>query len=105
MMSLPITIFQVAMLAFASSAAASPDSWIATAAQIFPFSSPFAMIARAANSPDLLPHFAALPWQGCWVAVTITIAARLFRRGVLQSGSPKLFRRKRKTPAIDNAVS
>lgn len=95
MLSLPITIFQVAMFGFAASAAASPDSWLATAAEAFPFSSPFAMVARAANSPDLLPHFLALAWQALWVAVTITIAARLFRRGVLQSGSPKLRRRKK----------
>lgn len=97
MLSLPITIFQVAMFGFASAAAASPGSPIATAAEIFPFSSPFAMVACAANSPELLPHFLALAWQALWVAVTITIAARLFRRGVLQSGSPKLRLRKRST--------
>ncbi|MCA1197957.1 ABC transporter permease [Sphingomonas sp. R647] len=94
MMSLPITIFQVAMFGFASAAAASPDSWVATAAELFPFSSPFAMAARAANSPELWRHFAALAWQALWVIITVTIAARLFRRGVLQSGSPKLRRKK-----------
>ncbi|MFL9841187.1 ABC transporter permease [Sphingomonas sp. ST-64] len=98
MMSLPITIFQVAMFGFASVAAASPDSWVATAAELFPFSSPFAMAARAANSPELWRHFAALAWQALWVVITVTIAARLFRRGVLQSGSPKL-RRKKKAAA------
>ncbi|MCW4461467.1 ABC transporter permease [Sphingomonas sp. BT-65] len=107
MLSLPITIFQVAMFGLATAAAASPTSGIATAAEVFPFSSPFAMVARAANAPDLLPHFLALAWQASWVAVTITIAARLFRRGVLQSGSPKLrLGRKRPVePAIDNPVS
>lgn len=106
MLSLPITIFQVAMFGFAAAAAASPDSWVAAAAEAFPFSSPFAMVARAANAPDLLPHFLALAWQATWVAVTVTIAARLFRRGVLQSGSPKLRLRKRSAePAIDNPVS
>lgn len=94
MMSLPITIFQVAMFGVASAAAASPDSWVATAAELFPFSSPFAMAARAANSPELWRHFAALAWQALWVVITVTIAARLFRRGVLQSGSPKLRRKK-----------
>lgn len=102
MLSLPITIFQVAMFGFASAAAASPESWVATAAELFPFSSPFAMAARAANSPELWRHGAALAWQGLWVVITVSIAARLFRRGVLQSGSPKLFRRR---AAIDNAVS
>lgn len=94
MMSLPITIFQVAMFGVASAAAASPDSWVATAAELFPFSSPFAMAARAANSPELWRHFAALAWQALWVVITVTIAARLFRRGVLQSGSPKIRRKK-----------
>lgn len=95
MMSLPITIFQVAMFGFASAAAASPDSWVATAAELFPFSSPFAMVARAANSPELWRHGAALAWQALWVVITVSIAARLFRRGVLQSGSPKLRRSKK----------
>jgi ABC-2 type transport system permease protein len=88
LLSLPITVFQVAMLGFAAYGAAHPDSWVATASQIFPFSSPHAMAARAANSPELWPHALALVWQLFWVAGTVTIAARLFRRGVLKSGSP-----------------
>jgi ABC-2 type transport system permease protein len=103
MLSLPITIFQVAMFGFASGAAASPDSWVATAAELFPFSSPFAMAARAANSPELWRHGLALAWQAMWVAITVSIAARLFRRGVLQSGSPKL--RFRKRPLVEAAAS
>ncbi len=94
MLSLPITVFQVAVLGFATYGAAHPDSWVATASQIFPFSSPHAMAARAANSPELWPHAIALVWQLFWVAITVTIAARLFRRGVLKSGSPKGRRRK-----------
>ncbi|WP_375402299.1 ABC transporter permease [uncultured Sphingomonas sp.] len=87
MLSLPITIVQVGMFALSSAAASRPDSWIATAAELFPLSSPFAMAARAANSPALWPHVAALAWQALWVAIFITVGARLFRRGVLQSGS------------------
>ncbi len=48
------------------------------------------MAARAANSPEVWPHFVALGWQALWVAITVTIGARVFRRGVLKSGSPKL---------------
>jgi ABC-2 type transport system permease protein len=95
MMSLPITIFQVAMWGMASATALDPTSWLATTAAAFPFSSPFAMVARAANSPELWPHIVALAWQALWVAITVTVAARLFRRGVLQSGSPALWRRKK----------
>lgn len=97
MMSLPITIFQVAMFGFAAGAAANPDGWVATAAELFPFSSPFAMAARAANSTELWRHGLALAWQALWVVITVSVAARLFRRGVLQSGSPKLRLRKRAT--------
>lgn len=100
MLSLPITIFQIAMFGLASAAAASPDGWVALAAEIFPFSSPFAMGAKAATSAELWPHFAALAWQALWVAITITIGARLFRRGVLQSAGPKLrFGRRKEQPA------
>ena len=88
MLSLPITILQVAMFGLASAAASNPGSGIATIAEIFPLSSPFAMAGRAANSPLLWPHIAALAWQVLWVAIFITVGARLFRRGVLQSGSP-----------------
>ncbi|UYY58260.1 ABC transporter permease [Sphingomonas sp. S2-65] len=89
MLSLPITVFQFGMLGLASYAAGHSDSWIATLAEIFPFSSPLAMAARAANSPELWPHLLALAWQALWVGITVTVAARLFRRGVLKSGGPK----------------
>lgn len=89
MLSLPITFFQAGMLGLAIAAASSPDGWIATFAEVFPFSSPFAMAARAANEATLWPHFAAIAWQLLWVAITVSIGARLFRRGVLQSAGPK----------------
>jgi len=104
MLSLPITIFQFAMFGFASYAASHPGNWLALAAEIFPFSSPLAMAAHAANSPALWPHVLALAWQILWVAITVTVAARLFRRGVLKSGSPKR-KRQGDRRTIDIAVS
>src|SRR3546814_7057605 len=89
MLSLPITILQVAMFGWASAAASSPGTWVATAAEIFPLSSPFAMAAHAANSPDLWPHALALAWQLLWVSIVIWLSAGWFRRGVLQSGGGK----------------
>lgn len=89
MLSLPITIIQVAMFGLASAAVSHPGSALATAAELFPLSSPFAMAGRAASGAQWWPHVAALAWQLLWVAVFITIGARLFRRGVLQSGSAK----------------
>ncbi|NNC73840.1 MAG: ABC transporter permease [Sphingomonadaceae bacterium] len=91
MLSLPITFFQMAMFGFASAAAAAPGSALATAAELFPFSSPFAMAARGATDPALWPHAAAIAWQILWVSITIAIGARLFRKGVLKSG-PSFFR-------------
>ncbi|WP_260599823.1 ABC transporter permease [Sphingomonas endolithica] len=89
MLSLPITIVQVAMFGLASVAASRPGTPVALFAELFPFSSPFAMAARAANDPRLWPHVLALLWQLLWVGIVITIGARAFRRGVLQSGSGK----------------
>ncbi len=102
MLSLPITIVQVAMFGLASVAASRPGTPVATFAEWFPFSSPFAMAARAANRPEIWPHLLALAWQMVWVGITITLGARAFRRGVLQSGSGKmnllsLFRRRATT--------
>jgi ABC-type Na+ efflux pump permease subunit len=106
MLSLPITVIQVAMFALSSAAASHPGSRVALIAEVFPLSSPFAMAGHAAARTEVWPHLAALAWQALWVTIFISVGARLFRRGVLQSGSAagpwgKLFRR---TP-IDSSVS
>ncbi|MEH3046545.1 ABC transporter permease [Sphingomonas adhaesiva] len=89
MLSLPITVLQVAMFALASAAVANPGTPLALAAELFPLSSPFAMAGRAASSPEVWPHVAALAWQLLWVSLFIVTGARAFRRGVLQSGSAR----------------
>lgn len=86
MLSLPITIFQVSMFGISAAAAGSPGSPMARFAEIFPFSSPFAMAARGATDPAIWPHILALGWQTLWVGITIWISVRLFRIGVLKSG-------------------
>ena len=94
MMSLPMTILQMGMVGLSTAAAASPDGTLALIAEAFPFSSPMAMAARAANEPTLWPHALAIVWQLLWVSVVITLGARWFRRGVLKSGAtPKRRRR------------
>ena len=102
MLSLPITIIQVAMFGLATAAASHPGTWLATVAEVFPLSSPFAMAGHAANSPGLWPHVAALAWQLLWVTIFISVGARLFRRGVLQSGSARPFWRRRARHAKAN---
>lgn len=89
MLSLPITLFQVAMFGLAGAAAGAPETTIGQFAAIFPFSSPLAMAARAATGVPAWQHLAAIAWQTLWLAVTVTLAARLFRRGVLKSGGIK----------------
>jgi ABC-2 type transport system permease protein len=84
MLSLPVTIFQVSMFALASAGVSDPA--LGTIAAVFPFSSPFAMAGRAALGVPAWQHVAAFAWQCLWLMITVTIAARLFRRGVLKSG-------------------
>ena len=96
MLSLPITIFQIAMFSLASAAANMPDSTVALIGQALPWSSPMAMAARGATDPSLWPHLLALVWQAVWVAITIRVSVRAFRASVLRTGGPSLtlFRRK-----------
>lgn len=93
-LSMPVTMAQVVVFAIASLAIGEPDSGRALAAAIFPLSSPYVMMARAAELPQLWPHLAAVLWQLLWVAVILRIASRLFRRSVLKSGPARASRRK-----------
>ncbi|KTT96417.1 membrane protein [Sphingomonas yabuuchiae] len=95
MLSLPITIIQVGMFTLTLSGLSQPGSWLALVAEVFPLSSPFAMAGVAAASDALWPHAVALAWQALWVALFVTLGARLFRRGVLQSGSTRPFWRRK----------
>lgn len=99
MLSLPITIFQVGMFSLSAAAASAPGSSLAAFAQIFPFSSPLAMAARAATDDNIAVHFLALGWQAIWVALVIFLSVRLFRSGVLGGGGGWKFWRHRKRAA------
>ena len=85
-LSMPITMAQLVIFFFASYTVNKMGEPVEIAAAAFPFSSPFAMVARAAQSPDIWPHILALVWQSIWVALIIRIGVRLFRRNVLKSG-------------------
>ena len=85
-LSMPVTMAQVVLFAIASTAVGNADTPRALAAAAFPLSSPFVMIARAAELPQLWPHLIAIVWQALWVAVLLRVAARHFRRTVLKSG-------------------
>jgi len=85
-LSMPATILQLAVFFLATFALSMPGSGIELFAAVFPLSSPYAMVARAAQSAALWPHAVALIWQGVWVAVFVRTGAQLFRRKVMKSG-------------------
>ena len=85
-LSMPVTMLQLLNFFFASFAMAQPGSWIEKLAMIMPFSSPFTMLAHAAQDPALWPHALAIAWQLVCVAVLIKLGANLFKRRVMQSG-------------------
>jgi ABC-2 type transport system permease protein len=87
-LSMPVTMAQLGVVGLASTAVADPDSGIGLAAAIFPWSSPFTLIARASLLPDIWPHLLGLVWQAICVALILRFAARRFRRSVLKSGAP-----------------
>jgi ABC-2 type transport system permease protein len=86
-LSMPVTMLQLLVFFFATYAMASPGSPAELAAVLVPFSSPFAMIARAAQDPALWPHGAAIAWQVMWVTLSVKAGAALFRKRVMKSGS------------------
>ncbi len=85
-LSMPVTMMQLLVFFFASYAMSKPGTPIELAAILVPFSSPFAMLARAAQDPALWPHAAALLWQVLCVALFVRAGAAMFRKRVMQSG-------------------
>ncbi len=88
-LSMPVTMMQLLVFFLAAYAMTNPGSPLELAAVAFPLSSPFAMLARAAQSEALWPHALALLWQGLCVLVFIRAGATLFRRRVMKSGKPR----------------
>ncbi len=103
MLSLPITLLQLGMFSLGTAAANSPGSTVATIGEWLPWSSPFAMAARAATDSTLWPHLVAIGWQTLWIGLSIAVGVRLFRIGVLRSGGGglRLFRH----PQPDDATA
>ena len=85
-LSMPVTMMQLMVFFFATYAMAKPGSTLEIAAAVFPFSSPFAMLARAAQVETLWTHAAAIAWQALAVAIFVKLGANLFRRRVMKSG-------------------
>lgn len=84
-LSMPITMLQVVVFFVAMSAVGQQGGAMVWFAYVFPFSSPLAMVAHAAESTALWPHLLALAWQAIWIVLIIRLAARFFRMTVLKS--------------------
>lgn len=93
-LSMPVTMMQLVVYFFATYAMTRPGSFMDYASIMVPFSSPYAMLARAAQQPELWPHVVAIVWQLFWVAIFIRIGARLFRSRVMKSGPSHQGRRR-----------
>jgi len=85
--SMPATILQLLIFFLANFAVGQPGSALEIFAAIFPLSSPYMMVARAAKEGVLWWHLAAIAWQVLWVAIFVKIGASLFRAKVLKSGT------------------
>lgn len=102
--SMPVTMAQVIVFALSAIAVGNHDSTAAFAVTAFPLSSPYAMIARAAEVPDLWLHLVAVVWQLLWVALFLRIASRIFRKSVLKSGPVKKARKANRKMAESGGV-
>jgi len=85
-LSMPATMLQLLVFFFASYALGAMGEPIELGAVLFPLTSPYSMLARAAVMPDLLPHLGAIVWQALCVALIIKGGSALFRKTVMKSG-------------------
>lgn len=86
-LSMPVTMAQLINFFLAIYTVAKMGEPVEIFAAIFPFTSPFAMIARAAQDANLWPHLAAIIWQAIFVIIILRVGVFLFRRNVMKSGS------------------
>lgn len=86
-LSMPVTMAQLINFFLAMYTVTKLGEPIEIFACLFPFTSPFAMIARAAQEGALWTHVLAIAWQAVFVVIILRIGVYLFRRNVMKSGS------------------
>src|SRR5690606_33800750 len=74
-MSMPVTMGQVLIFFLASLGLTETGGTLEWIAILFPLSSPYAMLGRAAVDGDLWPHVLAICWQVLWVVTFIHFGA------------------------------
>ena len=85
--SMPVTMAQLINFFFASYALTKTGQPLEQFAAIFPFSSPFAMIGRAALEPNLWHHAVAIVGQILFAILLLRLGVVLFKRNVMKSGN------------------
>jgi len=82
-----VTMAQLINFFFASYALTKTGQPVEQFAAIFPFSSPFAMIGRAALEPTLWHHGVAIVGQLFFAILLLRLGVWLFKRNVMKSGN------------------
>lgn len=85
--SMPVTMAQLINFFFASYSLTKIGQPIEQFACIFPFSSPFAMIGRAAQEPTLWHHGVAIVGQIAFAILLLRLGVMMFKRNVMKSGN------------------
>ena len=85
-LSMPVTMGQLLVFFLAALTVTKLGEPIELFAVAFPFSSPFAMIARAAQMDNIWQHGLALLWQAMFTLIIIRFSVMLFRKNVMKSG-------------------
>ncbi len=96
-LSMPVTMGHLGVFMLATYTLTKLGQPVEIAAAIFPFSSPFVMLARAAQQPLVWPQALALLWQCLCTWFIIRAGAAMFRRTVLKSGGRGFTRRRKAT--------
>ena len=85
-MSMPVTMLQIMVFFLSAANIGQIGTPLEITSVVFPLSSPFAMMARAALEETLWTHALALAWQGFAVLVLVKGGSMLFRKRVMKSG-------------------
>ncbi|MEP3051979.1 MAG: ABC transporter permease [Erythrobacter sp.] len=94
-MSMPVTMMQLMVFFLAAYTITQPGSALEAFSIIFPLSSPFAMLARAAIQETMWVHAVAILWQAICVVLLVKGGSALFRKRVMKSGSGGSVKKKR----------
>ncbi|MDP5104136.1 MAG: ABC transporter permease [Erythrobacter sp.] len=85
-MSMPVTMLQLMVFFLSAANIGQTGTPLELTSVVFPLSSPFAMLARAALEETLWTHALALLWQGVAVILLVKGGSLLFRKRVMKSG-------------------